>query len=87
MGKIKKINGCDYELVKALKSQTVVRAWHVKVDGEDYQINIAPIPRYTTVTGGYAAQSNGTAVNLTKPLFEFKGDDFDQGLEVLTNLI
>ena len=77
----------NYKLIKEIPSNTQVKAWHIKVENENYQVVSAPYPRLFTVTSVYSATKNGKIKDAAKPLFTIKGDKLEDAANELINFL
>jgi len=81
------INGCVYEYVKEIPSDTRVKGWLVKVDGVHYAVLCAPIPRLYDEISAYTSNRTGRPDNLSAPLFKYRGTDLQKGVDSLLELL
>lgn len=81
------INGCTYEFIKEVPSETSVRASVVRIDGKYYTVLCAFIPRLTHEISAYPSTKTGRPENLCKPLFKFFGTDLQVGIDKLINTL
>lgn len=72
----------EVRIMKKLKSETRVRAFHVKVAGADYNITQIHLPRLGETLYAYKATRSGRIENW-KPIFEKAGHDHLMGVEYL----
>ena len=72
----------EWKYMKKLKSETQVRAWHIKVAGVDYNITQVIKPREGEMIAGYKATKSGRILDW-KPLFEKPGVNHLVGIEYL----
>lgn len=72
----------EVRIMKKLKSETKVRAWHVKVAGQDYQVCQVCLPRMGETLYAYKATRSGR-IDVWKPFFEKAGHDYLMGVEYL----
>lgn len=72
----------EWKFMKKLKSETQVRAWHVKVADVDYNITQVIKPRLGETLSGYKATKSGRILEW-KPLFEKPGINHLIGIEYL----
>ena len=85
--KMEMINGCEYEFVKAIPSDTKVKGSLVKVDGENYAVLSCPIPRLYNEISVYKSSRTGRPNDLGDPMFKFRGDDLQKGIDALLEMI
>ena len=76
----------EVRIMKKLKSETKVRAWHVKVAGDDYNISQVCLPRMGEMLYAYKARRSG-GIEVWKPLFEKPGHDYLMGVEYLVRVL
>lgn len=71
-----------WKFMKKLKSETQARAWHIKVEGVDYNITQVVKPCFGETITAYKASKSGRIIDW-KPLFEKPGIDYLIGIEYL----
>ncbi len=76
-----------YKFVKEILSSTKVKAWHIKVYTENYQVVCAPYPRLFNITSVYTATRTGKIEPGTAPLFSLKGDRLEEAANELINFL
>jgi hypothetical protein len=73
----------NWKFMKKLKSNTGVRAWHIKVDNTHYRLIQSCLPRLGERLCAYPASRGGSVIEYGKPLFDKYGLDWLHGLEYL----
>lgn len=69
-----------YEFKKEIASNTQAKAYHLKIDGINYQVVCAPYPRLYTIVAGYSATRTGKIENHEKPIFQFRSNKIEEGV-------
>lgn len=87
MEKITDINGVSYEFVKEIPSDTRVKGWHVRVNGANYVVLLAPIPRGPVEASAYPASKLGKLENLLKPIFTIPAKTLQEGVDKLIEVV
>lgn len=73
----------DYQFKKDIKSNTKVKAWHVKIGKDNYQIQSTPLPRLYTIVLAYKATRTGKIIDSTEHLLCIRTEDLNEGAEEL----
>jgi len=76
-----------WKFMKKIKSDTGVRAWHIKVGEDHYRIIQNRLPRYGERLAAYAASRGGSVRDFSNPFFEEFGQDWLHGLEYLLRVL
>jgi hypothetical protein len=72
-----------WRFMKKLKSDTQVRAWHIKVGEDHYRLIQNRPPRMGEILSAYKATKGGTITDFRNPVFSKLGVDWLNGLEYL----
>ncbi len=72
-----------WRFMKKLKSDTQVRAWHIKVEDEHYRLIQNRVPRMGEMLTAFKASKGGSVSDYSHPLFSKLGDDWLHGVEYL----
>lgn len=75
-----------WSLVKKLKSETKVKAWHINIEGKDYVVTQSFKPRLGETLSAFKADKRGK-ITEWRPLFEKPGQDYLIGIEYLLRFL
>lgn len=85
MGKFQEINGCKYEFIKEIPSDTAVSGWHVRVDTENYVVLYSPKPLHRV--SAYYSTRLGRILDLGEPLFVIESKNIQDGVDELIKIV
>lgn len=72
-----------WRFMKKIKSDTQVRAWHIKVGDDHYRLIQNQPSRMGELLSAYKASRGGSVTDFRNPIFTKQGDDWLKGLEYL----
>jgi len=84
MGKFQEINGCKYEFVKEIPSDTAVTGWHVRIDTENYVVLYSPKPLHRV--SAYQSTRLGRILDLSNQIFVLESKNIQDGVDELIKI-